>query len=209
MVEGGPHRPQTERRAAVQAAVLQAAEELLDEGHTYANLKVEQIATRAGIGRTAFYFYFRDKRELLMHLTESVVAALFEQSERFWQGDPSRGVADIAEVLHENIPLYMRHANVLRAVNEMAAVDEVVGEFWRGMVTRFVEANSDRIADEVASGRSEIERPRETAMALIWMCERTLYEWARADSGRDPAPLIEAITGIWQRSIYGSVPAQK
>ena len=32
----------------------------------------QRITTRAGISRTAFYFYFRDKRELLMRLTEDV-----------------------------------------------------------------------------------------------------------------------------------------
>ena len=63
-------RPQapTEKRQATEAAVLTAMEELLGEGTPYAALSVERIATRAGISRTAFYFYFADKRELLMRL---------------------------------------------------------------------------------------------------------------------------------------------
>src|SRR6266545_3216200 len=133
-VESKEEPAPTAKRAAIQASVLAATEGLLAEGASYADLNIEQIATRAGIGRTAFYFYFRDKRELLMHLTENLVAALYEHAERFWQSDPGEGIGDLGEVLHDNITIYMRHASVLRAVNEMAAVDEVVGEFWRGLV---------------------------------------------------------------------------
>ena len=61
---------QSEKRAAIEAAVLRATEELLTEGATFAELNIEKIATRAGISRTAFYFYFRDKRELLVRLTD-------------------------------------------------------------------------------------------------------------------------------------------
>lgn len=189
--------------------MLQATEELLDEGHSYANLKVEQIATRAGIGRTAFYFYFRDKRELLMHLTESLVTALYEHAERFWQSDPGEGVGDLAVVLHENITIYMRHASVLRAVNEMAAVDDVVGEFWRGLVRRFIDANVERIEAERTAGRSPVEHPTETAFFLLWGTERALYEWSRANAHADPTRLIEAITGIWQRTLFGRIEGRK
>jgi AcrR family transcriptional regulator len=193
----------------VQAAVLQATEELLDEGHSYANLKVEQIATRAGIGRTAFYFYFRDKRELLMHLTESLVTELYEHAERFWQADPADGIGEIAEVLQENITIYLKHASVLRAITEMAAVDEVVCEFWRGMVRRFIEANAQRIDADREAGRSSVEHPVETAFVLMWATERSLNVWSRANPEGDPTPIIEALVAVWQRTLFGSLPGQK
>ena len=52
--------------------MLRATEQLLAEGSSYADLNVERIATAAGISRTAFYFYFRDKRDLLMRLAGDV-----------------------------------------------------------------------------------------------------------------------------------------
>src|SRR3981081_4687209 len=64
--------PATAKRAQVQAAVLQATEQLLAGGSSYADLNVERIATAAGISRTVFYFYFRDKRDLLMRLAGDV-----------------------------------------------------------------------------------------------------------------------------------------
>ena len=66
---------QSAKRAAVEAAVLGAAERLL-AGAPFAELSVDRIAKEAGISRTAFYFYFRDKRELLMRLTEGVTDQL-------------------------------------------------------------------------------------------------------------------------------------
>src|SRR5262245_13937189 len=58
------------RREAVESSLLQATEDLLSEGNSYTDLSVEQIAARAGISRTAFYFYFNDKRHVLMRLVE-------------------------------------------------------------------------------------------------------------------------------------------
>jgi len=72
---------QSEKRAAIERAVLTATEELLEEGATFAELGIERIATRAGISRTAFYFYFRDKRELLVRLTEEVNQQLMSAAE--------------------------------------------------------------------------------------------------------------------------------
>ena len=84
----------TARRRAVQAAVLAATEDLLREGASYADLSIEAIARRAGLGRTAFYFYFRDKRELLMRLTEDVNDQLFAQADIWFSGvgEPARSI---------------------------------------------------------------------------------------------------------------------
>src|SRR5436190_201577 len=84
-----------ERRAEVEAAILSAAEELLEEGTPFPRLKIEEVARRGGIGRTGFYFYFRDKRELLMRLAEDVAEALWGQARaRAARGDGVRARVD-------------------------------------------------------------------------------------------------------------------
>jgi AcrR family transcriptional regulator len=82
---------QSSKRAAVEASVVLATEQLLGEGASYPDLSVEQIATRAGISRTAFYFYFRDKRELLMRLTDGVAEQLYATAEHWWEGEGDDG----------------------------------------------------------------------------------------------------------------------
>jgi AcrR family transcriptional regulator len=71
----------TAKRAAIEAALLEATETLLAEGASFADLGVERIATQAGITRTAFYFYFADKRELLMALTADVNELLLREEQ--------------------------------------------------------------------------------------------------------------------------------
>src|SRR5215217_4167932 len=83
--------PNTPRRAATEAGVLAAAEALLEEGVAYADLGVERIARRRGISRTAFYFYFRDKRDLLFRLTQGVAEEFNGAAERWWAGEPGPG----------------------------------------------------------------------------------------------------------------------
>src|SRR4051812_28110003 len=135
------------KRQAVEAAVLRAAEELLEEGHNYADLNVERIATRAGIGRTAFYFYFRDKRELLMRLTSEVSALLYTEAEEWFAG----GEDDPAPALRKIGALYADHAALLRAIVEVSTYDEEVALFWRSLLARFVEASRARVGDEATA----------------------------------------------------------
>src|SRR5438309_1574511 len=128
-------RPETTtaKRAEIEARVLEATEGLLGEGASYTDLSVERIATRAGISRTAFYFYFHDKRELLMRLTEDVAELLYAEADAWWSGEGD-GPAELARALAKVVGMYREHDVLLRAVVEVAAVDEAVGGFWRALV---------------------------------------------------------------------------
>src|SRR5881392_1761947 len=125
------------KRAAIQAAVLAATEALLAEGASYSDLNIERIATRAGISRTAFYFYFRDKRELLMRVTEEVSDALYEVADSWWHGEGD-GPAELRTALAAVLSLYAEHGPLLRAVVEASASDEEIAGFWRELIGRFV-----------------------------------------------------------------------
>src|SRR5919107_6380602 len=134
---------QSEKRAAIEAAVLRATEELLEDGASFAELGIERIATRAGISRTAFYFYFRDKRELLVRLTEEVNAELLAAASTWWSGE-----GDLRTALRAIAELYREHGALLRAVVEVSTYDEEVATFWRALVGRFAEPTRLRIEAE-------------------------------------------------------------
>ncbi len=191
----------TAKRAAVQAAVLEATEELLSEGASYADLGIERIATRAGISRTAFYFYFADKRELLMRLTEDVTELLLEQADIWWSGDGDP-TAQLRVALTNIAGLYDEHAVLLRAVVEVSTYDEEVAQFWRGLIGQFVEATERRIELERAGGRSTCPDPGATAFALTWMVERTYYQQLVQSERIRRDAAVEALTEIWIRTIY-------
>jgi AcrR family transcriptional regulator len=194
----------TEKRAAIEAAVLRATEDLLGSGASFAELNIERIATAAGISRTAFYFYFRDKRELLMRLTEGVNRELLAAADAWWSaegGDPAR---EIRGALERVAALYREHGALLRAVVEVSTYDEEVARFWRGLLARFVDATRERIEAEQAAGRAVATPPQATAFALTWMSERAFYQHLVQRGPVAADELVDALAGIWARAVYGS-----
>jgi AcrR family transcriptional regulator len=189
----------TGKREAIERDVLRATEGLLDGGASFAELNVERIATEAGISRTAFYFYFRDKRELLMRLTEDVSGLLYAEAEGWWSGD-----TELRTALERIVALYREHAPLLRAVVETAAYDEPVAGFWRAILGRFVESTRDRLESDAA-----FDLPAEqTAFLLCWMTERACYQ--QIVQGRDLADpdFVSALVGLWERGAYGRLPTR-
>jgi len=188
----------TDKRAAIEAAVLRATEELLVEGASFAELNIERIATRAGISRTAFYFYFRDKRELLMRLTTDVNEQLMAVASTWWSGG-----GEIRTALAGVAALYREHAALFRATVEVSTYDDEVARFWRGLVGLFVEATEERIRAEQRAGRALSGEPRSLAFGLIWMTERAMYQqYVQAEPpGLDT--MVDALALIFERTVYG------
>ena len=192
----------TARREAVESGVLEATEALLREGSSFAELRVEEIAGRAGISRPAFYFYFRDKRELLMRLTEDVAELLYAQAEAWWSGGGD-GRRELPDALVRVIALYGEHAPLLRAVVEASAYDEVVAGFWRALLGRFVSATRERIEREQASGRIGSLPAEQTAFALCWMTERACYQQIVRGGDLEEPAFLEALVRVWVGTLYG------
>ncbi len=196
-----PEAP-TEKRQATEAAVLTAIEELLGEGAPYAALSVERIATRAGISRTAFYFYFADKRELLMRLATELSDELYGEADVWWSG-AGDGSQQLTAAVGKIATLYRAHSPLVCAIVEVSAYDEVVGPFWRALVGRFVEASAQRIESEIEAGRADAELvPHAIAFSLVWMTERALYQMLVQEDPVCDEELVRALVRIWTTTVY-------
>ena len=190
---------QSDKRAAIEAAVLQATEALLAEGASFAELNIERIATRAGISRTAFYFYFRDKRELLVRLTGEVNGELMAAAETWWSGS-----SDLRAALARIGELYREHGALLRAVVEVSTYDEEVARYWRALVGRFVDATREHIEAEQRAGRAQPGPAHAMAFAMVWMVERSFYEQRVQDAPVPLDELVEALAEIFARTVDGA-----
>jgi AcrR family transcriptional regulator len=188
----------SDKRAAIEASVLEATEGLLSEGATFAELNIEKIATRAGISRTAFYFYFRDKRELLVRLTGDVTNLLLDAAGTWWEGD-----SDLRSALEQIAGLYREHDALLRAVVEVSTYDEEVARYWRSLVGKFVVATRARIETDQQAGTALPGDAAAQAFALVWMVERSLYEQMVADDAPAVDGLVATMTEIFTRTVYG------
>ncbi|MBA3584444.1 MAG: TetR/AcrR family transcriptional regulator, partial [Gemmatimonadetes bacterium] len=141
-------QPSTAKRAQIQEAVLAATEELLGAGGSFQDLKIEKIATSAGISRTAFYFYFKDKRELLMHLAEDITSELYSQADEWFTGNEGEPEDQVSGALSAISSLYFEHGPLLRAIVEVSTYDEEIATFWRALLQRFADATTARIKTE-------------------------------------------------------------
>jgi len=194
----------TGKRAQVQQAVLSATEELLEAGCSFQDLKIERIATAAGISRTAFYFYFKDKRELLMRLTEDITGELYGHADAWFSGNDGKPEDQVHEALEAIAELYFEHGSLLRAIVELSTYDEEVAMFWRALLQRFADATRSRIEAEQEAGRAPAMPAAATAFALVWMTERTFYQQLVQGSPSTQEELVAALDGIWLRSVYGT-----
>jgi AcrR family transcriptional regulator len=147
-------RPQgPDRRAAVEAQVLAATEKLLVEGVSFTELGVQRIATEAGIARSTFYLYYRDKTELLVRLAGSLKEQLFDLGEDWRPTGPGGGPDELAALFERMIGYYRDHGAVLAAISETAAYDTVVRDYWTEEISRFAERAVARLQEEREAGR--------------------------------------------------------
>ena len=196
--------PATEKRRAIEVEVLQATEALLGEGASYVNLSIERIATRAGISRTAFYFYFAAKRELLMRLASDAAEQFYREADTWWSGNGD-GRAQVAEALEKIAALYRAHGPLVCALVEASTYDHDVGVFWRGLVGRFISASAERIAAEQAAGHAAADLDATaTAFALVWMTERSFHQMLVQEDPLPTGDLVAALARVWSSTVYGS-----
>ena len=118
-----------------------------------------------------------------MRLTEDVAEVLYAEADALVErrGRRARGAASAR--WRASSRLYREHGALLRAVVEASAYDEVVAEFWRALMGRFVEATrgASRRSRRPAADRLPAQA---TAFALSWMTERACYQ--RIVQGGDP-----------------------
>ncbi|MBE1490100.1 TetR/AcrR family transcriptional regulator [Plantactinospora soyae] len=143
--------PNPDHRASVEAQVLAATERLLVEGASFTDLGVQRIAAEAGVARSTFYTHFKDKSELLIRLAGTMRTAGFDIASAW---EPVTGPGALTEAFGQVVGIYRQYAAVLAAVNEVAAYDAAVREFWRNGLNRFIENTARVLTAEQRSGRA-------------------------------------------------------
>lgn len=193
--------PTSPKRAQVERDVVRATDELLRDGHRWTDLSVERIAIAAGISRTAFYFYFRDKREVLMRLVGEVGEEIRHAS--VWLA----GESDERELIHETLmrvrDVFDEHGSLLRAVVEVSAVDETVAGFFRALTDSFADMAAERAESLRDRGLADPIVPARTATgALMTMTQQTFYDW-HVRGTEVTEDHVRALSQIWIRAVYG------
>jgi TetR/AcrR family transcriptional regulator, ethionamide resistance regulator len=200
-----PQTPAKRRRRSPESAereILDAAEAFLRE-RPFRDLTVDEVMARTTLSRPSFYVYFRGRHELVFRLVEGIGGELYGSAEPWLEGngDPREGVRAALEAV---TAVYVRHGLALGAIAEASEHDAEVEAIYRGLVQRFIDANTVRIADESARGNVAGLDSRETARALVLMSERYLTESLGRLPQEPPERVVETLATIWLRVLYGS-----
>ncbi|MGH2963769.1 MAG: TetR/AcrR family transcriptional regulator [Solirubrobacterales bacterium] len=190
------------RRAGAESRLLSATEVLLAEGGAYADLTIEQIASRAGLSRSAFYESFPDKRELLKRLAQGAAEPLIAATDalaRFGRDD-GEGVRPL---MTGALSLARDNAAVFRAVFEASTYDEEIAAFWLEIGGRFADPLAAQIRDGQGAGALPVD-PRAGAAVLVGAVVQALYHQVSGDTDLSDDQLVDALTALWERALFGS-----
>lgn len=190
-----------ERRRAEVRARLRRALQGLAADRPFRDIKVGDITAEAGLSRSAFYFYYDDKRDLLVELVKDITDPALGRtiSPLGDAGDPSQLVRD---GLGANAAAWERHGDVLHLVVEASIYDANVGVFWSGVIQEFVAAVAERLRDEQERGLIPSELDSGLS-AEILVTASVGFFYHRIGPGMMTADqAVRALEPIWIRSLY-------
>jgi TetR/AcrR family transcriptional regulator, ethionamide resistance regulator len=185
----------------VEADVRAALLHLLERGEPFKDLTVDELARAAGLSRTAFYFYFPGKNQVLMAALGDVTEELYAEADRWWHGEgPPDQLMRVA--LEGIVDVFQRHAALLRTSHEVTTYDPEFAAFYNDLVMkRFVSATAEQLRRDSRAGRLRPMDSDAVAEVLVWMVERCNNVLIGAQ-GRPADQVVEAFTTVWVHALY-------
>jgi AcrR family transcriptional regulator len=183
-------------------ALLEAFDALLRE-QSLEEVNVADISNRAGVTRSAFYFYFENKAVAVLALMQGLYDAAAEANELLVKadGDTETRIRTAITLLFDSVD---QTPHTYRALLEARATSGSVREMWDAGRADFAGVIAGMIETERAAGRAT-EGPDAEALASV-LLDLNDHSLERHSLGSGPPrdAHIEAITAIWLRTVYGT-----
>lgn len=186
-------------------AILESLDHHLQES-SFESINIADISRRAGVSRSAFYFYFESKAAALAALMASIYDEAFRATNVLTSGDqpPAQRMRASCETMFDTLE---RNRHLFQAVLEARATSAAVRELWDSDRRSFVAPVAAMIDAERAAGRAP-DGPESVMLAtlLLELNDRLIERMSLgAELSRDQ--VIDGAVAIWMRSIYGTIPA--
>ncbi len=181
--------------------LLNAFDGLLRE-QTLEEINVIEISKRAGVTRSAFYFYFESKAIAVMALMRDLYEAAAEANELLVkaEGDAEERVRTAITLLFDSVD---SSPHTYRALLEARASSPTVRQMWDDGRADFAGAIGTMIGTERAAGRGA-DGPDAAALASVLLdLNDHALERHSLGSGPPREKHIDALTFLWLSSIYG------
>lgn len=206
--QGAPARSLLDRRRPQRSdqrrtAILEALNEHLQKTGFDA-LNIAEVARQAGVGRSAFYFYFENKAAAVAALVEPMYDALFAANNI---------LADVArpprERVHDTIDAVLKtaedHRYLMQAMLEARGSSGAVRELWDQARESFVPTVSTVITAERTTGRAPNGVDAAVLAGLLMEFNDRLIERFILGGPLSRQQLLEGAEAMWMGSIFGTV----
>jgi TetR/AcrR family transcriptional regulator, ethionamide resistance regulator len=186
-------------------ALLAALEEHLRESRSLDAINIADISRRAGVTRSAFYFYFDNKAAAVAALYEEMYAEAFDAA-AVLGGDGT--VRDrISTAIRAIVTGWRQRTHLYRAILEARATSPAVRDQWDAFQQSYVDVVAELIdAEREVGAAPDGPDAHEIATALLDLNDRTLERVVRAPEDFDSDAHLEAVVHVWLASIYGRTP---
>jgi AcrR family transcriptional regulator len=183
-------------------ALLRAFDDLLRE-QSLEEVNVAEISRRAGVTRSAFYFYFESKAMAVMALMAELYDDASDATDLLVkaEGEPRERIRSVVTRLFDSVD---RTPHTYRALLEARATSATVRELWDAGRADFAAMVAEMIERERAVGHAQ-DGPDAGALAavLLDLNDHALERHA-VGGGPEREAHVDAVTHLWIQSIYGS-----
>ncbi|MBF6352390.1 TetR/AcrR family transcriptional regulator [Nocardia flavorosea] len=198
----GPPRGEQRREA-----LLVALDDLLrDNGGRLEAVDIAEISRRAGLTRSAFYFYFENKAAAVGAALEDIYQEVFAVNDILvGPGDPA---ARIERTIRGLVDFWDRHRHLYRAVLDARSASAAVREIWESERQDFIPSIAAMIEHERRAGRAPAGGDAATLADVLLLLNERLLERLTLGVELDRERYIESVVTVWLRSIYGHACAE-
>jgi len=188
-------------------AILTTAAQLFDQ-RAYHDISVDDLARGAGLSRSAFYFYFASKEQVLLALLNRLVEEQLREEQEAPEALASDPPAVWRAVLGGSYARWSAHPGVYRAAIHARASSAEVSQVWTGFLEHFVARTAAAIGAERARGAAAVGVPaRDLAIYLVRLNERMFEAVAHGlQPTVDESRMVDGLVCVWLSAIYGTTP---
>ncbi|NYD56729.1 AcrR family transcriptional regulator [Nocardioides marinisabuli] len=181
-------------------ALLNALDALLQDS-SFEAVNIAEISRRAGVTRSAFYFYFENKAAAVAALMEQMyddtaaAAALLTG-----EGTPQERIEGTIRGLFAS---WDRNEHLCRATLEARASSAAVREMWDSDRESFVPVVAAMIDAEREAGRAPDGVAATTLATVLLELNDRMLERSAVGGPLGREELVEGVVAVWLRTIYG------
>jgi TetR/AcrR family transcriptional regulator, ethionamide resistance regulator len=183
-------------------ALLESLDHYLRES-SLESINIADISRRAGVTRSAFYFYFENKA--------SAVAALMDEmydessaaaAQLRGDGTPAENIDAMVRALFST---WDKHEHLFRASLDARATSTTVRELWDSDRESFVPVVAGMIEAERESGAAPAGTDATALASVLLELNDRMLERLALGGRLDREQLVEAVVAVWLHTIYGVV----